>query len=134
MAVPNIREVGKSQWNGMDPPFSSLDSMRVLQDGNGGYDFFLNVDNSFLLTELSRSGGAEKLLIKYWFKYGLALCGLGMLQQYRSDHVSNGLGTGETEESEPQSTQEPIDLVNGAMAGLARVIVPVVRRLYKGPD
>ena len=135
LAIPNITEIGKAEWESMNPAFSGLDSLRVLQDGEGGYDFYLNVDNSYLLTELSRTGGDEKALVKYWFKYGLALCGLGMLQQYRSDdHPSNGRGTGRAEGTEPISTQEHIDIVNGAMAGLARVIVPVVRRLYKGPN
>ena len=94
LAVPNIREVSKYQWNSMDPPFSGLDSLRVRPDGEGGYDFFLNVDNSFLLTELSRSGTSDKELTRYWFKYGLVLCGLGMLQQYRTAHSSNGLEEG----------------------------------------
>ena len=134
LAVPNIREVSKDQWGSMDPPFSGLDSLRVRQDGEGGYDFYLNVDNSFLLTELSRSNDIEKVLMKYWFKYGLALCGLGMLQQSRTEHASNDLGEGEAAEAELSLAQDPVDRVNGAMTGLARVIIPVVRRLYKGPS
>ena len=133
LAVPNIREVSKDKWGSMDPPFSDKDSLRVRQDGEGGYDFYLNVDNSFLLTELSRSSDIEKALIKYWFKYGLTLCGLGMLQQYRTEHT-NGRGETEPAEAEQSSPQDPITLVNDAMTGLARVIIPVVRRLYKGPS
>ena len=133
LAVPNIREISKDKWGGMNPPFSGKDALRVLQDGEGGYDFYLNVDNSFLLTELSRSSDIEKALIKYWFKYGLALCGLGMLQQYRTEHT-NGRGETEPAEAELSSPQDPINLVNGAMTGLARVIIPVVRRLHKGPS
>ena len=134
LAVPNIREVTKDRWGTMDPPFSGLDSLRVRPDGEGGYDFFLNVDNSFLVTELSRSGSIDKELMRYWFKYGLVLCGLGMLQQYRTGHSSNGQGDSESEDAENQLEQEPIELVNGAMTGLARVIIPVVRRLYRGPS
>ena len=133
LAVPNIVEVTKDKWDSMTPAFSRFDSMRVLQDGNGGFDFYLNLDNSFLLTELSRSDSIEKELIRYWFKYGLVLCGLGMLQQFRTAESSNGVGNSETNESGNPSTREPIDLVNDAMTGLARVIIPVVRSLYKGP-
>ena len=131
LAVPNIREVSRDQWTTMDPPFSGLDSLRIRADGNGGYDFYLNVDNSFLLTELSRSSDIEKELMKYWFKYGLVLCGLGMLQQYLTEEATNGLSQASEEYTTP--VQDPVGPVNGAMFGLARVIIPVVRRLYKGP-
>ena len=133
LGVPNIREVTKDQWESMEPPFSGLDSLRVRQDGDGGYDFYLNVDNSFLLTELSRSGGTDRELMRYWFKYGLVLCGLGMLQQYRTAQSSNGREDRQADERD-NVAQEPVDLVNGAMTGLARVIIPVVRRLYRGPN
>ena len=137
LAVPPIREVGKDQWNSMDPPFTAFDALRVLEDGEGGYDFYLNIDNSFLLTELSRRGDVEKALIKYWFKYGLALSALGMLQQNRAGQPSaNGHREWESEVGETASTitGNPVGLVNQSMMGLARVIIPVVRRLYRGPD
>ena len=133
LAVPNIREVSKDQGNSMDPPFSGLDALRVRQGGEGSYDFYLNNDNSFLLTELSGSNNIEKALMKYWSKYGLTLCGLGMLQQFRAVQAPNGREEGETAEPDSASTQDPVNLVNGAMPGLARVIIPLVRRLYKGP-
>ncbi len=133
LAVPNIVEVTKDKWDSMAPPFSRFDSMRVRQDGNGGFDFYVNLDNSFLLTELSRSGTTEKELLRYWFKYGLVLCGLGMLQQFRANDSSNGAGNSETDDAGDPSMREPIDLVNDAMTGLARVIIPVVRSLYRGP-
>ena len=131
LAIPNITEVSKDEWTDMTPPFSGLDSLRVNQDGEGGYDFYLNLDNSYLLTELSRTNGDEKALVKYWFKYGLALCGLAMLQQYQSDHAANGR---EPEDPEPTPALDSVSLVNAAMTGLARVIIPVVRRLYRGPN
>ena len=131
LTIPNIREVSKEEWANMDPQFSGLDSLRIRADGNGGYDFYLNVDNSFLLTELSRGKDIEKELMKYWFKYGLVFCGLGMLQQYITEGATNGHNQISEEYTAP--AQDPVDLVNGAMFGLARVIIPVVRRLYKGP-
>ena len=134
LAVPNIIEVGKHQWSTMDPVFSGLESLRVLRDGEDGYDFYLNVDNAFLLTELSRSNGIDKALVKYWFKYGLVFCGLGMLRQYGMDHATTDQEGGEESESEIATSQDPVDRVNAAMKGLARVIVPIVRSLYKGPS
>ena len=70
LAAPNIVEVSKDKWEDMEPPFSSLDALRVRQDGDGGYDFYLNIDNSFLLTEMSRNGVTEKrthqVLVQIW--------------------------------------------------------------------
>ena len=136
LAVPPITEVGKDQWNSMHPPFTAFDALRILEDGEGGFDFYLNIDNSFLLTELSRQGDVEKALVKYWFKYGLALCALGMLRQHRTGESSaNGHREAETEVDETASSlaDDSVGLVNQSMLGLARVIIPVVRRLYRGP-
>lgn len=137
LAIPHIREVTKEQWISMAPPFTVLDALRVRQDGEGGYDFYLNVDNSFLLTELSRRGDVEKPLIKYWFKYGLTLCALGLLQQLQSIEKQsvNGdnKGDGEVTFGE-ERIGDPVDFVNQTMTGLARVIIPVIRSLYRGPN
>ena len=137
LAIPPIREVGRDEWNTVDPPFTVVDSLRVREDGDGGYDFYLNIENSFLLTELSRRQDVEKALIKYWFKYGLALCALGMLQQFRAGQPSAN-GHGEEDEDALKTTSSLTDdtlgLVNQSMIGLARVIIPVVRRLYRGPS
>ena len=133
LAVPNIVEVSKDKWEDMEPPFSSLDALRVRQDGDGGYDFYLNIDNSFLLTEMSRNGVTEKELIKYWFKYGLVLCGLGMIQNDLAESSLNGRSGGDdgAEEVNRPGDTDGIDLVNAAMPGLARVIIPLVRSLSK---
>ena len=135
LAAPNIVEVSKDKWEDMEPPFSSLDALRVRQDGDGGYDFYLNIDNSFLLTEMSRNGVTEKELIKYWFKYGLVLCGLGMIQNDRAESSLNGRSGGDdgAEEVNRSGDTAGIDLVNAAMPGLARVIIPLVRSLSKSP-
>lgn len=134
LAVPHINKISKTQWDSMDPPFTATDSLRVRPDGEGGYDFFLNVDNSYLLTELTRRKDVEKPLIEYWFTYGLTLCALGMLQELKPDdkllsynHTSNG-----NDDGSEKTNISPVDFVNQSTAGLARVIVPVIRSLYKG--
>jgi hypothetical protein len=135
LAVPQILEVRKEQWSSDDPPYTAFDALRVKRNGENGYDFYLNIDNTFLLTELARARDDEKELVKYWFKYGLALCALGMLQQHRLTHGDETNGSQEIEKSEigNGAIDDSVEIVNQAMAGLARVIVPIVRRLYRGP-
>ncbi len=129
LSVPQIIEIRKDQWNSDDPPYTAFVALRVKRNGDNGYDLYLNVDNAFLLTELTRTRDDEKELVRYWFKYGLALCALGMLQHLRmasdQDTKANETGNGNVVDS--------VEIVNQAMAGLARVIVPIVRRLYRGP-
>jgi hypothetical protein len=134
LAVPPIREVRKDEWDKMKPPFTAIDGLRVKRDGQDGYDLYVNLDNTFLLTELSRSGEGEKALFKYWFKYGLALCALGMLQHYRTNNAHDrGALSGDTQGQSADNVGDHVELVNQTMSGIARVIIPIVRRLYRGP-
>jgi len=131
LGMPKIIEKRKDEWVDLSPPFTEFEALRVLNDGQGGYDFYLNIDNAFLLTEISRSRDDEKPLVKYWFKYGLVLCALGMLQQFKNGHSKEH----ESEDNEESTkSSDALTLVNQASAGLSRVIVPIVRRLYRGPS
>jgi hypothetical protein len=113
-----------------DLPYTALS---VKHDDKGAYEFFLNLDNAFLLTELIRSKGEDRSLILYWFKFGLALCALGILQDEKrkleNQKDSNGSDSGNDDTKE-------IDLkrVGETCDGLARVIVPIIRALYRGPQ
>ncbi|SPE38144.1 hypothetical protein SBA6_820003 [Candidatus Sulfopaludibacter sp. SbA6] len=79
---------------------------------------------------LHRTKEEEKVLIKHWFVYGLVLAGLGILGEFqrerekREDSDSDGNGDG------PDLS---ISTVGRYCAGIARVVVPIIRSLYKGP-
>lgn len=130
LGMPKIIEKRRDEWRQLEPPFTEYESLRVLNDGQGGYDFYLNIDNTFLLTELTRSREDEKPLVKYWFKYGLVLCAMGMIQQFKNGNQGSKTSRDDTE---PVKSSDSLALVNQASIGLSRVIVPIVRRLYKGP-
>ena len=130
--LPEIKKVYKSEWSEYDPPFDELEAVRVRSSGDGedSYDFYINMDNAFLLTELSRAGNkANKEMMAYWFEYGLVLCGMGILNQAQSkDDTDSTDGQTDT-----QVDADPLELCNRALAGLARVIIPIVHRLPKLP-
>ncbi len=130
LAIPEVHEVHRP-----DAPYSALE---IKHDDKGGYDFLLNVDNAFLLTELTRAKEDDRPLIKFWFKYGLALCALGMLQEEkrrREGDPASGekQGTNGDREDEPTESGEDLKRIGTYSSGLARVIVPVIRALYRGP-
>jgi len=136
LALPEITEVHRDEWEQRKPPFNPYTALVVKHDVQGGYDFYLNVDNTFLLTELTHAKEDYKPLVKFWFKYGLALCALGMLQEQRRRAEStreNQEDNGGDGGDEPEVTED-LQAVAVYCSGVARVIIPIIRALYKGPS
>ncbi len=129
LAVPNVREASKS-----DLPFLALE---VKHDDEGRPEFFVNMDNAFLLTELTRCASEDQPLIKFWFKYGLAICAMGMLQQERRKGAKprNGADNPSAEPNvENEEAKDQLGQISHVCSGLASVIVPIIRTLYRGPQ
>jgi len=72
-------------------------------------------------------------VIRYWFKYGLALVAMGMIQEYRRAKESDNNGEGKNGTNREESKGNYLEEIGKASAGIARVIVPVIRRLSQGP-
>jgi hypothetical protein len=124
LSMPPIHD---AHWP--DKPYAALE---VKHDDKGAYEFFLNLDNAFLLTELTRSRDDDRSLIVYWFKYGLALCALGILQAEKQR--VEGRKSADEDDEEDQANEVDLARVGQTCDGLARVIVPIIRALYKGPQ
>lgn len=120
LAMPEIHETNAA-------PESALE---VRHSPDGGFEFFVNVENVHLTNELKRTRQEEHPLIRYWFKYGLALCALGLLQDAKAGSRPGGNGNGVQNDG---GGMDELELIGNATRGLARVIVPVIRALYKGP-
>jgi hypothetical protein len=58
----------------------------------------------------------------HWFKYGLAISAMGMIQHGKK---LNG--------ASPNGRTDSVQLVNQSINGLASVIVPVIRTLHRMP-
>ena len=114
-----------------EKPYSSL---RISHNADGGYDFFLNVDNAFLLTELRRAKEEDQSLVKFWFKYGLALCALGMIQEGKRQSEAHEKAEENGEENGAPGEGDDLLKIASFCNGIARVIVPVIRALYRGPQ
>ena len=95
--LPNITRVyeqataGRKCWLDLDPVFDKYSALRIRYagssddsaEGNGNtdvYDFFVNVDNLFLKTEM-KSSGREAEVEEARFIYGMVLIGLALLHQ-----------------------------------------------------
>jgi hypothetical protein len=115
------------------------------EEEEGKYDVFVNMDNIHLVNELHREKrNSEHPLITYYFKYGLTLVALGMLQEHRRRQAAqeggqegNGRHRREDAEEEGEGAEENgadhLAEINAACMGIATVIIPVIQRLSKGP-
>lgn len=126
---PEIREVRKAQW--LDPQFNfdeySAVKITHAAESNGGYAFYVNMDNRFLINELHKTKDADSALVKHWFIYGIVLSALGMLKE--AERVRELADDPESEGEDPVDLEE----LGKSCAGLARVIVPIIRALHAGP-
>lgn len=128
LAFPKVKEIRKVEWTSYDPPFEKDESIRINNDGEGGYDYLVNIDNAFLLTELGRAKDQDKPLTRFRFTYGLVLAALGMIRHSLKEATMAAPGAARS-----ASIDLEVDLeeVSRSCNGLARVIVPLIGSLGK---
>jgi hypothetical protein len=134
LAMPHIIEVTREQWAEQEPEeFDELTALRIKDADDGSFDFYVNMDNGFFLTELVRGRRSEdKPLVKYWFKYGLALCALAMLQDVHKSQGAKAQSSARTNGTVAIASKEHEDpkVIGHFCDGLARVIIPIIRSLH----
>ena len=129
--LPTIIEVFEDQWPTHEfDKFTAIkikDSGSSDEQGNGDaptqYDFFINIDNVYLKSEMKPTK-SDVFLQKARFTYGMVLVGLGLLQQHaesskQRDSESNG------DENEV-NIEERVALTTRA---LAPIILPMIDAL-----
>ena len=130
LALPEIAEIRKDDWEAYDPPFTDTEVLRVARSGSGTFDFMLNLDNRYLIAELRNAKQTDHDLIRYQFKWGMTLCALGQLHYLKQ---TTHTGAEDSESSDSNGIDE-VDLVNRTIAGVGMVIVPIIRNLFRGPE
>jgi len=128
LATPDVREVRRDKWTDPQFQFDEYSAVKIMHADEGqGYIFFVNIDNRFLINELHKTKEEERSLVKHWFKYGLVLCALGILKEMQR------VGEESTAKDDDGPQEFDAEKVGRFCAGLARVVVPMIRALYKGP-
>jgi hypothetical protein len=130
LAMPDIREVRRDKWEDPQFKFNKYSAVKILNaDESGGYIFFVNMDNRFLVDAVLKSKNDEGVLVKHWFKYGIVLSALGIIKEIdRKSRKTND------EEEEDEADALDLSKIGEICAGLARVVVPMIRALHKGPS
>lgn len=81
LADPNVIEVWEHEWQKYQ--FSPETALTVKSAGNGGYDFYVNMDNLYLNWELKEwlEQNNEPKLLQSRFKYSMVLIGMAILKE-----------------------------------------------------
>lgn len=128
----NAPGLGIPQLNWKTFPDQNV-SLEVRHDDNGQPEYFANQNNQFLMAELIKAKEEDRPLVKFWFGYGLLLCALGMLKNQKERLEAKRKDDDETERSDEAATED-LKQVSAHCDGIARVIIPIIRTLYRGPS
>lgn len=108
--IPKIREVRRSEWDKYG--FDKESALKVMDTGEGGYDFYINMDNIYLLTEIKGRFKSDPKVLEAQYKFGMVLIGMSLLK--------------ELEEKEEESIYEKIYEVTKA---ISPVLLPMIATL-----
>jgi hypothetical protein len=132
IAFPPIHDVYESDWGNQDPPFDKYAAMRVVTDenpeGQDVHEFYVNMDNLYLKTEL-KSGGQEPELTKARWRFGLVLLGLAVLHQHAQNSASeskNGAGRAIEGSDDNNSVEAEIE---GFGKAVGPFLLPIINSL-----
>lgn len=108
--IPNIIEVRKDEWE--KHGFDKESALKVMDSGENGYDFYINMDNIYLLTEIKGRVKTDPEILKAQYKYGMVLTGMSLLK--------------ELEEKEKESIYEKVYEITKAVSP---VLLPMIATL-----
>ena len=140
--LPNIIEVTEDGWEKRE--FDESTALRVIyggansngeggeSDDQGSYDFYVNMDNSSLKSELKRAGPNFKIT-QARFKYGLVLLGLGYLNV--NSQQQNGNSDSQTDKTDDDNEDvTPEGQLGEFSDAVAPILLPMIEILGSDLD
>jgi hypothetical protein len=116
LAMPNIIEVRLDKW--AEHEFTAKSSLEVKGSREDGFDFYVNMDNIHLQTEIKSRKQGQPQLLEAKYKYGMVLLGLGLLE-------TQDLPIAEEEDS----SLDRLGLIRWCADGFSPLLVPMVEEL-----
>ncbi|MBN2075948.1 MAG: hypothetical protein JW762_10400 [Dehalococcoidales bacterium] len=115
--LPQVIDVYKDEWEIHD--FDEYDAIEVVSIGDGIYDYFINIDNICLQTELKNAKPSSELeLIIAQFRYAVVLIGMSLMRELSSSNNN------QNENSE--SISDKVKLFGRAVAP---ILIPMISSL-----
>jgi hypothetical protein len=121
-ALPNIIEVSKDGSTGQSwehHSFNEHSALEVKGSEEDGFDFFVNIDNIYLLSELKSAKNTEIKAIQAKYKFGLVLIGLALLNDFSK----------EQKQEEGESEENVFTTIEKISKAISPVIIPMIDTL-----
>ncbi len=122
LGLPDVKEVRKSDvdlWK--DHKFDEYTGLKVIYDGEGSYQFYINMHNLYLLHEIKAQALAEPQLLEAQYKYGMTLIGMALLQSKRTDKTA-------VDDQKPED-ENMETTVASVTRSIAPVLIPLIHSL-----
>ncbi len=126
IALPKIKKVRREEWHEYEfDENSALQIERASAEENETYDFFINVDNQFLLSEMRSSKDSPEIK-KARYIFGQVILALGLIQK----HSERKKRKNTEQETEYDSDENGIEsLVAHVGQAISPVIIPMIESL-----
>lgn len=112
-ALPRVSIVKRNNWEQHN--FDEKSALKVIATGEKNFDFFINLDNVHLLTELKYSNHEEVDIIEARYKYGMVLIALALLNDEES--VKN------------KEDEEIFDQIESLTRRISPILIPMISSL-----
>jgi len=116
--LPNIIEVRREEWAKYS--LKEDDALRVKDTGEDGYDFYINMDNVYLKTEIKGNVKIDHRLLEARFKYGMVLVGISLLEFFEKRNKKEG---------ESDDISSAYDKIANFTKALSPVLLPMISSL-----
>jgi hypothetical protein len=80
LALPQVIEIHQNRW--LEVGFNENSALLVKDTGDEGYDFYVNMDNICVLSEVKARNDIDGKLLSGRYKYALVLIGLALLKEH----------------------------------------------------
>ncbi|OFX31056.1 MAG: hypothetical protein A2X08_18320 [Bacteroidetes bacterium GWA2_32_17] len=119
IAIPDIKDVYRNDW--LKYGFDEKTAIDIKYNEKGEFDWYINMDNIYLINEIGRRRDINPDNLRYIFKYGLFFLLVGMIFQLQT-------------ENEKKEGDEEInfDIIKDSAKGLAVTLIPVLLQITKG--
>jgi hypothetical protein len=131
IALPNIIPVYEKDWEAQSPPFDKYTALQIKSAGddtaqNGDakpiFDFYINMDNVYLKTEI-KPAHRDPEVTRARFTYGLVLLGLALVQE---NEAAKGKAKRAAAEEEKEENDEEEANIERRVAEFTRAVAPVL--------
>lgn len=142
ISLPNIIKVHEADWDKQSPAFDRFTALRVKDAGTEEsneagdekptvYDFYVNVDNFYLRSEM-KPAGADPELLRNRFIYGNVLLGLALLHQEELDKRARRARQAKEDNDEDDEATTEVNIerrIDQFTKAVAPVLLPMVESL-----